>query len=160
MLAETQDRVGDPKVGVPLTPSREPLVEEARRVIGTAEVLHLHLLELARAEDEVPRRDLVAERLPDLRDAEREPPSRRLLDVLEVDEDALRRLGTQPRDRRGVLSRPDERLEHEVEAPRVGKLLLATVRTGNARQLDLVRSPGIHKLLAVLQLVDPVTLPA
>jgi hypothetical protein len=35
------------------------------------EELHLHLLELAGAEDEVARRDLVAERLADLRDAER-----------------------------------------------------------------------------------------
>jgi hypothetical protein len=35
------------------------------------EELHLHLLELAGAEDEVAGRDLVAERLADLRDAER-----------------------------------------------------------------------------------------
>src|SRR5687767_15561373 len=73
MLAEAQVPVCEAEVGVPLTPTRQPFVEETWRVIRTAEVLHLHLLELARAEDEVPRRDLVAERLPDLRDAERDP---------------------------------------------------------------------------------------
>src|ERR1022692_1505088 len=36
------------------------------------EEFHLHLLELAGAEDEVSRRDLVAERLADLADAERD----------------------------------------------------------------------------------------
>jgi hypothetical protein len=108
VFAEPQDGVRDPQVGVPLPASREPLVEEARRVIGTAEVLHLHLLELARAKDEVPRRDLVPEGLTDLRDPERQPSPRRLLDVLEVDEDPLRRLRTQPRDRRGVLRRADD----------------------------------------------------
>ena len=38
---------------------------------GLDEELHLHLLELTGTEDEVARRDLVAERLADLRDAER-----------------------------------------------------------------------------------------
>src|SRR6185295_3943621 len=112
------------------------------------------------AEDEVPRRDLVAERLADLRDPEREPPPRRLLDVLEVDEDALRRLGPQPRDRRGVLRRPDERLEHEIEAPRIRELLLTAVGAGDAGDLDLVGSPRVYQLVAVRQLIDPVALPA
>jgi hypothetical protein len=39
---------------------------------GLDEELHLHLLELAGAEDEVARRDLVAERLADLPDPERD----------------------------------------------------------------------------------------
>ena len=51
-------------------------------VPGFDEELHLHLLELARAEDEVPGRDLVAERLADLRDAERDLLPRRLLSTL------------------------------------------------------------------------------
>ena len=51
----------------PLPPVLEPLRVGAR----LDEELHLHLLELARPEDEVARRDLVAERLADLRDAER-----------------------------------------------------------------------------------------
>jgi hypothetical protein len=56
-----------------------------------AEELDFHLLELARAEREVARRDLVAETLADLRDAERHADARAVDDVLEVDEDALRR---------------------------------------------------------------------
>ena len=59
------------------------------------EELHLHLLELAHAEEEVPGRDLVAEALADLRDPERRLHAQRRGDVLEVDEDALRRLRPQ-----------------------------------------------------------------
>ena len=65
---------------------------------GHDEELDLHLLELAHAKDEVLRRDLVAIRLADLRDAERQLAVRRVEHVLEVDEDALRRLGSQVRD--------------------------------------------------------------
>jgi hypothetical protein len=49
-------------------PPLEPLLVGAR----LDEELHLHLLELAGPEDEVAGRDLVAERLPDLGDAERD----------------------------------------------------------------------------------------
>ena len=62
---------------------------------GLDEELHLHLLELAGAEDEVARRDLVAERLADLPDAERRLAARRGQHVRVVDEDALRGLGPQ-----------------------------------------------------------------
>src|SRR5680860_1433656 len=79
---------------VPLTPLLHPEPEPLLRLCGRDEVLHLHLLELERAEDEVPGRDLVAERLSDLRDAERRLAPRDLGDVLEVDEDALRGLRT------------------------------------------------------------------
>jgi hypothetical protein len=47
------------------------------------------LFELAHAKREVAGRDLVAERLADLRDAERRLLAGALVDVLEVDEDAL-----------------------------------------------------------------------
>jgi hypothetical protein len=67
----------------------EPLVVGCR----LHEELQLHLLELARPEDEVPGRDLVAERLADLRDPERHLLARRLLDVEEVHVRALRGLG-------------------------------------------------------------------
>src|SRR5256885_8176425 len=49
----------------------------------------------SRAEDEVARRDLVAKRFADLRDAERQLAARRLQHVVEIDEDALRRLGAE-----------------------------------------------------------------
>ena len=57
----------------PLLEGRNPFLVEVLPdvVVRRDEVLDLHLLELARAEDEVARRDLVAERLADLRDPER-----------------------------------------------------------------------------------------
>src|SRR5205814_6853824 len=96
------------------------------------EELNLHLLELARAEDEVAGGDLVAERLADLRDAERQLAPRRLQHVVEVDEDALRRLRTQVRDRRVLLHGPHEGLEHEVELARRRELALAALRAERA----------------------------
>src|SRR5438309_3750266 len=57
---------------MPSEPRLLPLLVEARRFGRAREVLHLHLLELARSEDEVARRDLVPEGLPDLRDTERQ----------------------------------------------------------------------------------------
>ncbi len=93
----------------------------------------------------LPGRDLVAERLADLRDAERHLLARRLLHVQEVHEDALRRLRAQVDHGRAVLDRPHERLEHEVEQPRLGELAL------------LVRSPGrllgLRGQLRILELV-------
>ena len=59
-----------------------------------AEELDLHLLELATAEREVPRRDFVAKALADLGDAERNLHAGAVEHVLEVDEDALGRFGT------------------------------------------------------------------
>src|SRR5207247_276309 len=73
VVAEPKPLRGDTQALVPLAPTRLPLLEEARRVRRAREVLHLHLFELARAEDEVPGRDLVAESLADLRDAEGDP---------------------------------------------------------------------------------------
>ena len=48
-----------------------------------------------------------------------------VVNVVEVDEDALRGLGTQVRLGRLLLDRPDERLEHEVELSGLGKLAAA-----------------------------------
>ena len=89
------------------------------------EVLDFHHLELARAEDEAARRNLVAERLADLRDAEGQPLARRVQHILEVHEYALRRLGPQKRDRCVVFNGPYECLEHQVEVARLGQLAAA-----------------------------------
>src|SRR3989339_978976 len=48
------------------------------------EVLHFHLFELARAEDELARRDLIAKGLADLRDTKRHTHARGVKDVFEV----------------------------------------------------------------------------
>ena len=108
-------------VDVPAEPFRAPVLVQLAVGPGLAEVLHLHQLELAQAEDEVARGDLVAKSLALLGDAEGQAAPRRVDHVGEVDEHALRGLGTEP-DLRGVLlDRTDEGLEHEVELPRRGE---------------------------------------
>src|SRR4030095_2429961 len=66
--SQPEPRFGDAELDEPTEALLAPVLVPARRVLGWDEVLHLHLLELASAEDEVPGRDLVAERLADLRD--------------------------------------------------------------------------------------------
>ena len=61
---------------------RAPVVEPLKVGARLAEELELHLLELAHAEDEVARRDLVAEGLADLADAERQLFARGALYVI------------------------------------------------------------------------------
>src|SRR4029453_18641990 len=99
---------------------------------GLDEVLHLHLLELAGAEDEVARRDLVTERLADLRDTERRLFPRRGLDVLEVGEDALRGLRAQVVDRTLVIHRAQVGADQPVEHSRIGEPALGSA----ARAVD------------------------
>ena len=96
-----------------------------RLVIGGHEIFQLHQLELARAEDEIARRDLVAKRLADLSDAERRLLARRLIRQLEVDEHPLSRLGPQVCLRGLVFHRADVGLEHEVERSRRSERLIA-----------------------------------
>src|SRR5437667_2556922 len=136
----------DVEARVPLQARRPPVVVPLLVLAGTDEELELHLLELARAEEEVARGDLVAERAPDLGDAEGELQARGLEDVPEVDEHALRGFRAQERHVRGVLERPDEGLEHEVELARLGELAAAR---GTARARDLVGAKALLAALAV-----------
>ena len=87
-----------------------------------AEELDFHLLELARAEGEVSGRDLVAKTLADLGDAEGNPHPRAVADVLEVDEDALGRLGAEEDLAALVTDCAGVRLEHQIEFPRLGQV--------------------------------------
>ena len=57
---------------VPLEPGSLPVFVPLALGAGLDEELHLHLLELAHPEDELPRNDFVAEGLADLSDAERQ----------------------------------------------------------------------------------------
>ncbi len=129
---------------MPAEPLVEPVLEPLRRLRGRHEELHLHLLELADAEEEVAGRDLVPERLADLCDAERRLAARELGDVLEVDEDALRGLRPEVGERALVLERADVRLEHEVELARLGEVAVRRLArplarlAAAARELELV----------------------
>src|SRR5690606_10507065 len=92
------------------------------RLVGRDEELDLHLLELARAEDEVAGRDLVAERLADLADAERRLLARRRDDVREVHEDALGRLGAEIVQARLVVDDAEVGLDEAGERTGLGPL--------------------------------------
>ena len=85
--------------------------------------MHLHLLELAHAEDELTCDDLVAEGLTNLCDTEGDAHAAGLLDIEEVHEDALSRLGTQINVHGGVGAATHLGLEHEVELTNVGPVL-------------------------------------
>ncbi|BDZ46660.1 hypothetical protein GCM10025866_25690 [Naasia aerilata] len=71
MLVEAQVVRVDAEVDVPAEALVDPVLVPFLVGARLDEELHLHLLELAGAEDEVAGRDLVAEALPDLADAER-----------------------------------------------------------------------------------------
>src|SRR6266576_2654059 len=59
------------------------------------EIFHLHLLKLARAKDEVAGRDLISERLADLRDPKWNLAPHGGLNVEKIDENTLCSLGPQ-----------------------------------------------------------------
>src|SRR6201996_5180470 len=113
------------EVGVPALADPDPLVVPAVGVGGRDEELHLHLLELAGAEDEVAGGDLVAEGLADLGDPEGRLLAGEAEHVLEVDEDALRRLRAEVDLRALARDRADVRLEHQVEVARLRELAAA-----------------------------------
>src|SRR5207245_5869259 len=86
MLVEAQLFGSDAQLHQPLHALGAPELEPLAVGAGLYEELHLHLLELARPKREVAGGDLVAERLADLRDAEREllPGGLELVEVVDV----------------------------------------------------------------------------
>ena len=104
------------------------------------EELHLHLLELAHAEDEVPGGDLVPEGLPDLRDPERDLATCRLLHRREVHEHPLSGLGSEVDVLRSVFDGTHVRPEHQVEVARVRERVVATVGAGLRVPRQIVRT--------------------
>ena len=120
------------------------------------EELDLHLLELAVAEDEVARRDLVAERLADLGDAEGQLLAPRLLTIGEVDEDALRRLRAAGRSRRIVLDDAVVGLQHHVELARRGPRAAGAAVGAGDRLVDVDRVGVVDALLGRVVLLQVV----
>ena len=100
-----------------------PVVEPLQLLAGTYKELHLHLLKLAHAEDELTGHNLVAEGLADLCDAKGDAHAAGLLHIQEVHENALCGLGTQIHVHRRVGAAAHLRLEHEVELTHVGPVL-------------------------------------
>ena len=139
----------------PLVAELAPIGEPFEVCAGLAEKLQLHLLELAHAEDEVAGRDLVAEGFADLPYAEGHALPGGALHVLEVDKDALRRLGAEIDGVRRILGDALEGLEHQVELADGSEIGLAAHGTDDALLLDeilhlLVRPAGDAALDALL----------
>ena len=144
--------VTEPQVLILQADGQQPVVAEGAPVVeplqigaGLAEELQLHLLELADAEDEVARGDLVAEGLADLADAEGQLLPGGALDVVEVHEDALGGLGTEVHGVLGVLGDALEGLEHQVELTDVGEVVLAAGGAGNVVLLNEVLHLGLRE---------------
>ena len=146
---------GDAEAGVPVGPVVDPVLVPLLVGAGLDEELHLHLLELAGPEDEVARGDLVPERLADLADAERRLLPGRGLDVLVVDEDALRGLRPQVVQAGLVLDRAEVGLQQAAELLRLGPGALgAAVRAGHVGQRGGRAALALGVLL--LEVVGPV----
>ena len=139
MVAEPQAVAGQAQIEIPLVAPIAPVLVPGERLAGVAEELDLHLLELAGAEGEIPRRDLIAEALADLGHAEGNAHARAVQHVLEVDEDALGRFGAEKDLAALVAHRARMRFEHQVEFPRLGQVAAAV----GARILK----PGLIELL-------------
>ncbi len=142
--------VAEAEVEVPASALGDPVLVPLDALGGRDEELHLHLLELARPEEEVPRRDLVAEALADLSDPERRLDTQRGGDVLEVDEDALRGLRPEVGERALVAHGPDRRLEHQVERARVGEVALGSLARVLRRPAAARRVGDVIGAIAVL----------
>ena len=102
-----------------------PVVEPFHLCAGAYEELHLHLFELTHAEYELTGHDLIAERLADLSDTERNAHTAGFLHVEVVDENALCGFGTEINSHRSVSGRAHLGLEHEVELTHLGPVLSA-----------------------------------
>ncbi len=109
----------------------------------------------------LPGRDLVAKRLADLCDAERQLDPRGGHDVLELHEHRLRRFRPQIDLDPGFRNRTDGRLEHHVELAGIGQGAVAAFRTGRIRLANhdahLVRrqSGGFLAQLLLDQVIGP-----
>ena len=125
-------------------PRLQPLVVGAR----LHEVLDFHLLEFAGSEGEVARRNLVAEGLAYLGDAEGELAAGGREHVGEVNEDALGRFRSQVHLMGGVFDWAHEGLEHQAELARVGQL---ATTVGADSGIDLVLAVALVALATLHQ---------
>src|SRR5437763_349019 len=102
---------------VPLESRINPVFEPFKLFVRIRphEELHLHLLELAGAKNEVTGSDFVAERFAGLRDPERQLDTLSIDHVREIAENPLRGLGPEIDCTRSVLNWTDKGFEHQIE---------------------------------------------
>ncbi len=102
-------------------------------------ILNLHLTTFAIAQNKVTRRNLVSERLPLLRNPERQVRINRIDDILIIRENPLRSLRPEIRNRRIVHYRTDMSLEHHIKLLNLVPVFLPTSRTLHVRLQKLFR---------------------
>src|SRR5205814_1124813 len=90
MLVAAQVGWTNAELDVPAFALGDPVVEPLFVGAWLDEVLQLHLLEFQRPEHEIPRRDLVSERLSYLCDTKWQPPTHGRRNIGKIDEDSLR----------------------------------------------------------------------
>jgi hydrogenase maturation protease len=105
--------------------------ERADHFIGADEEFEFHLFELAGAEGEIARGDLVPERFPDLGDAEGYFDPGTVDHVLELDENGLGGFGSEISDVLVGTDGADGGIEHEVERAGCGQLATAFAAVGD-----------------------------
>ena len=141
---------GDAHGEMPFEAFLLPVAEPLHLGAGTDEELHLHLLEFAHTEDELAGDNLVAEGFAYLGDAEGNLHAAGLLDVEEVDKDALCRLGTEIEGVAVVDDGAHLGGEHEVELAHVGPVAGAADGTDDAEVedelLETGKVVGVHQL--------------
>ncbi len=123
MGTDAQIGRGHTEIEIPAMANVDPGIELGGRLLGSAEILHLHLFELPGAKHELARSDLIAKALPDLGDTEGELETMAPSDVVEVDEDALGRFRPEVDEVRLVFDRAHVGSEHEVEGARLGEAI-------------------------------------
>src|SRR5437762_12438665 len=108
----------DANVLKPLMTGIDPFLMSRFVFARSHEIFHLHLLKLARAENEITGRNFVAKRFADLRDAKRQLASTGVQDVEKIYEDALRGFRTKIDECFGIVlcSCPDVRANHKIES--------------------------------------------
>jgi hypothetical protein len=158
MLEQPQVLGVDAEVDIPLLPAVDPILVPLLGARRLDEELHLHLFELAGAENEVTGRDLVAEALADLTDAERRLAARGGHHIGKVHEDALRGLGPQIVQAFLGFDRAEVRLQHHVEFARFGPLARVTgVGIANVGQ-PVGRRMAVLGLVRLDEMVCAITL--
>ena len=113
----------DADIEKPLPARIDPFLVRLFIFAGPDEIFHLHLLELARAKDEIAGGDLVAKRFADLRHTEGQFTPAGIQHVEKVYKDALRGFGTQIDERIGVIlcRSADVRAKHQIEGSQFRK---------------------------------------
>ena len=159
VLVKTQVVTIDAEVGVPSNTLVDPVLVPFLIGSGLNKELQFHLLKLAGAENEVPGRDLIAERLADLGNPKRRLLTRRSHDIVEVDKDSLRGFRSQVVQALFIVDGTKIGLEEAGKRPRLRPLTPhATVRACDLshRHFVLVHTLLLCELLDQLVLTEAV----